>query len=117
MVYYCINCWNEIKAEDKVCPDCGMHQDQLEKENFVKKLSRALNHPEPQTMVRAANIIGKINAVEAVPTLLKRLTNENDPFIIEAIVYAILQLQPEKKSQIKKLFKKNIPVTIKNIPE
>jgi HEAT repeat protein len=117
MTYYCINCWKKIKAEDKVCPNCGMHQDELEKESYIKKLIRALNHPESETPVRAANILGKINAVEAVPALLKRLTNENDPFIIEAVVEAILHLQPEMKSHIKKLFENNMPVTIKNILE
>ncbi|MFZ0456488.1 MAG: HEAT repeat domain-containing protein [Ignavibacteriaceae bacterium] len=117
MTYYCISCWKEIKAEVKICPNCGLHQDQLEKENFVKKLIRALNHPESETPVRAANILSKLNAVEAVPALLKRLTNENDPFIIEAVVDAILKLQPDLKSQLKKLFKNNIPVTIKNVLE
>lgn len=94
-----------------------MHQDQLEKENFVKKLIVALNHPESETPFRAAYILGSIKAAEAVPALLKRLTNENDPFIIEAVSRQFLQLQPEPKSQIKKLFNNNIPVTIKNILE
>lgn len=58
-----------------------MHQDGLEKENYIKKLICPLNHSESETPVRAADILGKIKAKEAVHVLLKRLTNENDQLL------------------------------------
>jgi glutaredoxin len=117
MTYYCTNCWKEIKPDDKICPYCKANQNDLNKKTFTHKLIRALDHSEPATPIRAAKILGQINAKEAVPSLLKKLTNEKDPFIIEALADAILTLRPDMKSQIKILFKNNIPVTIKSILE
>jgi len=64
MIYYCNNCWKEIKVNDKTCPFCSSNQNNLEQESFLQKLIRALNHPESGTPIRAANILGKLNAYD-----------------------------------------------------
>ncbi len=103
MIYYCTNCWKEILVSERVCPHCGFDQNELENESYTQKLIRALNHPEPATPVRAANILSKINAKEAVPHLLNKLKTETDPFIIEAFVKALLHLEPDTKIQIENI--------------
>lgn len=117
MIYYCNNCWKEIKANDKTCPFCGSNQNNLEQESFLQKLIRALNHPEPGTPIRAANILGKLNAKEALPALLNRLEKEKDPFIVEAVIDAIIKIEPDKKSEVKKIIGENVPITIKKFLE
>lgn len=37
MIYYCANCWNEIKADNKICPFCNAKQSELAKEPFTKR--------------------------------------------------------------------------------
>ena len=117
MIYYCTNCWKEILVNEKICPHCGFDQNELENESYTQKLIRALNHPEPATPVRAANILSKINAKEAVPHLLTKLKTETDPFIIEAVVKALLHLEPEIKIQIEKILGNNLPASIKKLLE
>ncbi|MFA3783438.1 zinc-ribbon domain-containing protein [Melioribacteraceae bacterium 4301-Me] len=115
MVFYCTNCWKEIDENTQICPYCGADQVELDNEDFVTKLIRSLNHPEPTTPILVANILADIKAVEAVPALLTKLKVEKDPFIIEALVKALLTLNPQTKNEIKKLIEPNIPITIKDI--
>jgi HEAT repeat protein len=127
MTYYCTNCWKEIKPDEKICPYCNADQAELEKETFIKKLIKALNHPEPETQIRAANILSELKAEESIPFLLRRLEKEisspqnnlgrPDPFIIESLVRAILKLKPHLIVKIKKLTGHNPPVTIKDMLE
>lgn len=92
MVYYCSNCWNEINKETDVCPYCGMNQSVLEQESFVKKLIRALKHPEPSTPVRAAEILGDLKAKEALPYLIDISKASDDPFIVKAALSSIKKI-------------------------
>jgi HEAT repeat protein len=120
MIFYCTNCWKEIKPDDKICPNCGADQTELENESFVKKLIKALNHPEPETPIRAANILAQLKVKKAVPFLIAKLKNEKDPFIIEAVVKALLEIDEDQtKSAILSRLAglKNPPVTIKKIFE
>jgi predicted amidophosphoribosyltransferase len=113
MVYYCTNCWSQIGKTEKVCPRCKANQDKLKQENFSKKLIRALNHPEPETPIRAAGILASLKVKEAIPYLLLKLKSENDPFIVEALVNALLILDPETMNELKNIIGDNPPVTVK----
>lgn len=117
MVYFCTNCWNEIDKGETICSNCGANQAELEGQNFSEKLIRALNHPEPETPIRAAAILSRLKAKEAILVLLSKLKNENDPFIIKAVVDALLELDPKLINEIKKIIGTNPPVTIKKILE
>ena len=84
------------------------------KESFKDKLINALNHPEPSTPIRAANILGKLKSKEAIPFLINRLEKERDPFIIKAFVDALLKIDAANtKKLILKIFAENPPVTVK----
>jgi HEAT repeat protein len=89
MTYYCTNCWKEIDKGASVCPACGSHQEQLGQESFVQKLIRALQHPEPETPIRAAYVLGELKATEAIPELKKASTEATDPFVRAAAIRAL----------------------------
>ena len=114
MTFYCINCWEEIDEGIIICPNCGANQEELDKENYVKKLIRSLNHPEPSTPARAASILARLNAKEAIQPMLEKLKTEKDPFIISAFAEAILSLDFTLKHEIMKIVGKNLPIILKN---
>lgn len=116
MVYYCTNCWKEIKKDETICPYCGTDQSILDKAAFKDKLINALNHPEPETPIRAANILAQLKVKEAVPSLIKKLEKEKDPFIIESIVRALIEIDLlGTKPHIMKICAGNPTVTIKHL--
>lgn len=117
MTYYCINCWHEIKKDTVVCPHCGFDQKETRNISFTEKLIKALKHPEPETPIRVAAIIGKLKLTEAIPYILLRLKTETDPFIIKSLVESIIAIKPEMIDEIKKILGDNIPITIKKILE
>jgi len=99
-----------------LCPHCGANQNKLKNEKFIDKLIKALNHPEPETPIRAANILSQLNVKEAVPFLIKKLKREKDPFIIKAIVDALVNIDLSgTKSEIIKILSQSTPVTVKNL--
>jgi HEAT repeat protein len=65
------------------------NQEQLGQEPFVRKLIRALHHPEPETPVRAAYVLGELKAVEAVPKLKQVIGQSQDPFLRAAAIRAL----------------------------
>jgi HEAT repeat protein len=89
VVFYCTNCWIEISPHVEKCPKCGAVQSDLNNEAFDKKLLRALNHPEPETVIRAATILGERRVGEAIPVLESFVTRGTDPFIRTAAIVAL----------------------------
>jgi len=87
--YFCGGCWNEIDKDETICIHCGADQSKFEEEAFVAKLIRALNHREPQTPIRAAYILGKLKAREAITALLKVIHESADMFLVAAAVEAL----------------------------
>ena len=70
-----------------------MNQSVLEQESFIKKLIRALRHPEPSTPVRATEILGNLKAKEALPYLIELTKASNDPFLVKAAVNSINKIE------------------------
>ncbi|GBC76828.1 hypothetical protein HRbin08_00296 [bacterium HR08] len=56
---------------------------------YVEKLISALRHPEPQTVRRAAWILGRLRAREAIPALLRVGEQERDPYVLESVIEAL----------------------------
>jgi HEAT repeat protein len=116
MIFYCTNCWKEINKDILTCPYCGADQNELMNATFNDKLIKALNHPEPQTQIRAANILAHLKMKESVPHLLNKLENEKDPYIIKAIVLALIKIDLRRaKSSILKILGVNPPITVKHL--
>jgi HEAT repeat protein len=87
--YYCTNCWKTIEHEQRICPHCHAEQERLDAERFSQKLIRALHHPEPETPIRAAKILGWLRVQEAVPELVHLLRESPDPYIAAACADAL----------------------------
>lgn len=117
MTYYCINCWHEIKRDTVICPHCGYDQKKATNITFTEKLIKALKHPEPETPIRAATILGKLKVKEAESELLSRLKSEKDPYIIKALVDALLMINPGLINLIREIVGDNPPLTVKKILE
>jgi HEAT repeat protein len=56
---------------------------------MVEKLCSALRHPEPETAVRAAWILGQKSESQAVPELIKIVDTTSDGFLAEAAAEAL----------------------------
>ena len=92
VITFCPGCWLEISNQTLTCPHCGADQSQISAEPFVKKLIRALHHPEPETPIRAAYVLGQLKAVEAVPALLVVVAEQSDQFIVAACIDALAEI-------------------------
>jgi HEAT repeat protein len=89
-VFYCVQCWRELPPGATICPACGADVERLSDErSYVQKLMAALSHPEPQTPVRAAWLLGQLRAAEAVPVLTRVVQESSDPYLVEAAVEAL----------------------------
>lgn len=89
MRFFCPGCWREIPGSATQCAFCGERPADLDRELFSVKLRRALHHPEPQTAVRAAWILGERREREAVPDLIRALEVSSDAFLAEAAAEAL----------------------------
>ena len=93
---YCYNCWTVLNPEEKLCPRCGADQSDVDEQSYVEKLIRALRHPEPETPVRAAYILGQMKAHEAVPFLLDLGRLSEDIYIAAAAIDALGEIGDSK---------------------
>lgn len=92
-VFYCVECWREMPPEATICPVCGADVERLSSErSYIQKLIAALKHPEPETPVRAAWLLGQLRATEAVPALMRVVQESPDPYLVEAAVEALGQI-------------------------
>jgi HEAT repeat protein len=118
MIYYCTNCWSEIDKSVLICPFCNANQNESGNENYITKLIRALDHPEPSTPIRVAGILAQLKEKKAIPYLVKRLKIEKDPYIIEAFVNALVKIDLDKaKLVINKILSDSPVVTIAKLLE
>jgi HEAT repeat protein len=74
------------------CPSCGSDLAVLDAEGFRRKLIRALWHREPFTALRAAEILGRLRAREAVADLLERYRASVDPYFGATIARALRRI-------------------------
>jgi len=113
VTYFCRNCWNEIDKGKSVCPQCGAEQSELDEETFIAKLIRALNHPEPETPIRAAYILGKLEAKEAIPALIEVVHRNQDFYIVAAAIEALGEIGDRSIiKEIQELLTRKLPLPI-----
>jgi len=97
MTFFCPACWAEVSAALGDCPRCGVDMDRYARSTrYVEKLISALRHPEPQTVRRAAWILGRLRAREAVAALLCVGEQERDPYVVESVVEALGEIGDER---------------------
>jgi predicted amidophosphoribosyltransferase len=67
MTFYCPICWNGVSRDEQTCAHCGSNLAVADARPMAEKHWSALQHPEPETAVRAAWILGERREVQAVP--------------------------------------------------
>ena len=72
MTYFCPGCWKIIPANAKFCPFCQCDLAAADARSYSEKLIGALHHPEPETRLRAAEILGEQRYRPAAEPLLAR---------------------------------------------
>jgi HEAT repeat protein len=89
ITYYCPNCWRELSANVRVCPNCHTRLDKRAEDSFVDKLIGALNHPVPAKAAFAARVLGERRETRAVEFLLRTLETDREPELQEAAIRAL----------------------------
>ena len=99
VTYFCPASWREIPPGISVCTVCRADLIAEDAKPFIEKLRRALNHPEPQTAVRAAWILGERRETVAVDDLIQTLEDTRDIFLAEAAAEALGKIGDPKATE------------------
>jgi hypothetical protein len=70
---------------------------ETDQRSYAEKLIDALNHPEPETVIRAASFLATLHHKAAIGALLSRIESEllrekSDPYLLAALFRAIHDL-------------------------
>jgi len=90
MRYYCPGCWKDFAEDLAQCPGCGLNiRHFYDSKDYCEKLILALSHPERQTPLRAAWILGQRRERRAVSALIELVRRTDDVYIATAAVEAL----------------------------
>jgi len=92
LTQYCPNCWFETGPDDRVCPSCGFLMAAFDSLGYGGKLLLALKHPIPENRILAIQLLGEIKSGSAVPAFATIIEEEEDPYILRAIAYALARI-------------------------
>jgi HEAT repeat protein len=88
--YFCPKCWSDFGEDLALCPQCGQDIGAFWKaKDYVEKLIAALDHPEQETPIRTAWILGKLRDERAVEPLINLIGRTQDVYIASAAVEAL----------------------------
>jgi HEAT repeat protein len=88
--FYCPCCWHDFERDEAICPYCGLDiRDFWKSKDYVEKLIVALEHPEKETPIRAAWLLGQLKDIRAVPPLIELVRKTEDVYIARAAVQAL----------------------------
>lgn len=99
MLIYCTKCWQENPATNRKCLRCGASLE-TDSASYLAKLIRALAHPEPQTVQRAAWILGELKDSEAVEPLVALLKTTTEMGALESAAEALGKIRDERAVDI-----------------
>jgi hypothetical protein len=91
MMRVCPICREVLSPEQEHCSKCGSALAAAEKRSLMQKLECALSHSEPQTAMRAAEILARrFDSSEAVPVLIRALEQRwREPHAVAAILRVV----------------------------
>jgi HEAT repeat protein len=90
MRFYCPRCWRDFDHDVRRCPHCRLNIEEFwESRDYVEKLILALQHPEKDTPIRAAWLLGRIKDPRAVPPLMALARSTEDVYLARAVVHAL----------------------------
>ena len=88
--YFCPNCWNDFAEDLAGCPRCGVDIHAFwDSKDMAEKLILALAHPEPETPIRAAWILGERREAGAAAALAALVRRTKDVYVATAAVEAL----------------------------
>jgi HEAT repeat protein len=90
MRFFCPRCWHDFERDEARCPHCGLDIEEFwNSKDYVEKLIAALHHPEKETPIRAAWLLGQLKDPRAVPPLIELVKETEDVYIARAAVQAL----------------------------
>jgi HEAT repeat protein len=94
---YCTQCWAELPAGAVVCSQCGAKVNDPSADITDKYIS-ALRHPQAETRLRAAWMLGRMQATRAIPVLLEivHARGQGDPYLLSAAVQSLGQIGDDR---------------------
>ncbi|MBE7546737.1 hypothetical protein KsCSTR_07810 [Candidatus Kuenenia stuttgartiensis] len=92
MTFYCPECWKEINAVEETCPFCNADILKYEGMDYEKKLINALRHTEPETVLRAVYIVGRLKSEKAVKPLITLFKKTDSTFLKIAILNTLWEI-------------------------
>ncbi len=91
--FFCPSCWAEIGEREDPCPRCGCQvAERLDGASYTERLIAALSHPEPETPLRAATILGMRRDHDAVFHLVRTAESTKDPYLAMACLEALARI-------------------------
>jgi HEAT repeat protein len=97
MTAYCPHCWAIVPVRAQVCPACGAVIEDAGAD-VVDKYIAALQHPQAETRLRAAWMLGRMREGRAVPAVLAVVAarGDDDPYLLSAAVKSLGQIGDEQ---------------------
>ncbi len=92
MIFFCPNCWSQVREDERVCPACQKEIEPLDQIGYFDKLTRALHHPEATTRMRAAYILGEIGdkrGIQPLADLIDQAWGTESLFFLREIAIAL----------------------------
>jgi len=88
--YYFTHCWATVPAEAEVCMACGAVIEDTGAD-IVDKYIAALRHPQAETRLRVAWLLGRMREARAVPALIAAVAawGDHDPYVLSAAVKSL----------------------------
>jgi HEAT repeat protein len=100
MRFYCPRCWRDFDRDVPQCPHCGLDIREFWKsKDYVEKLIIALEHPEKETPIRAAWLLGQLKDTRAVLPLIDLVKKTEDVYIARAAVNALGEIDTSEARQ------------------
>ena len=88
---FCTECWHEVSPGDSICPSCGSDLSVFNELTYDGKLMKALMHFEPQTAIRAAEILAMRKSKAGADAIADAFVNraDLDPIMARSFIRAI----------------------------
>lgn len=95
MIAFCTHCWAEIDSRDIRCVHCGVDLTN-DPRPYEQKLAAALKHPLAEARARICWLLGENHIVSAVPQLIATAEHDEDLFVQQAAVEALVALRDNR---------------------
>ena len=100
--FFCFSCWGEVNSQDTICPWCGNDLTAADDMSYDEKLIKALNHFEPETAIRAAQILAMKKVREGADAIADAFANraDLDPIMAHAFLKAIAEIEGKSETSV-----------------